>query len=439
MKQYPKFGLLASGVFVLTFSNTTQAQSLSENSALSSGEQATATISCFSQVKERVLAGNPRLKSESALLRSKHAQTRQAALFPNPVIALEAENFGGNQSDDNMEYTAGLSQLIETAGKRQARTELAKAHAKAFEIRRDITIAEIVADARVAYAEVIAAKSLLALSKDEVAIRRKAKRLISRKFHHGGALQFEVDKADVSLQSAQVVRDQRVQELQVAKRKVASLWGANTSDLIFSAHELRLDDPEAELFTPNVQAIPGVAYAHAKREAATKSAELQHSLAVPDVTVSAGYRRFDATDEHAFVADISVPLPVFDRNQFATKRAREKLRASQFDLANTQVEVNTELSSRRDRLRLQLRERELLEQRLLPQTEKVLSSATEAYRLGRISYLDYLDAQKTYLERRERLVTVTLSAIRNQVAIQKLDGTLLERLTQMDQGECHDR
>ncbi len=377
------------------------------------------------------------MKRESALLGSLRAQAQQAALLPNPVITFEAENFGGSHSDDDVEYTGGLSQLIETAGKRRARTLLAKANADAFELGRGIATAELLAKARVAYAEVIAAKSRLALSEKEVAIRRKAQRLISRKSSHGGALRLEVDKAEVALQSAEVVRDRRVQELQIAKRTLTSLWGANGSDVVFTNQVLRLHKPELELSPTDMHRIPDVAYATAKREAATKSAGLQRALAVPDITVSGGYRRFDATDDHAFVADIAIPLPLFDRNQFATQGADERLKASQFDLANTQIAVETELKSLRDRLRLHLRERKLLRQRLLPQTEKVLASATDAYRLGRISYLDYLDAQTTYLDRRERLVTVTLSAIRVQVAIQRLTGTLHERLTLMDQGECH--
>jgi len=333
-----------------------------------------------------------------------------------------------------------LAEAVQTTtwkGKRRVRTSFAKAKADAFEVRRDITTTEVLANARVAYAQVIAAKTLLALSEKEVAIRRKARRLISRKSSHGGALRLEVEKADVSLQTAEVGRDRRVQELKVAKRTLASLWGSETSDWKLATDELRLHDPETELSATHTEQTPDVIYATAQKESAEMSADLQRALAVPDVTVSAGYRRFDATDDHAFVADISIPLPLFDRNQFATAGADEKLKASQLDVSNTRLTVNTELESRRDTLRLLLRERKLLQQSILPQTERVLNSATDAYRLGRISYLDYLDAQTTYLERRERLVTVTLSALRNQVEIQRLNGTLLERITQMDQGECH--
>ncbi len=437
MKQYPTFGVLASGLAVLAFVNSAQAQNLTPEDSPVAGQQSRAAIECFAQVKKRVLAGNPQLKSQAATLRSLHALTQQAALLPNPVITFEAENFGGNRSGDDVEYTGGLSQLLETGGKRHARTSLARANAQAYELRRDIATAEILAKARIAYAEVIAADRRLALSEKEVAIRREAKRLISRKSSHGGTLRLEVEKAEVSLQTAEVVRDQRKQESKVTKRALASLWGSNQSDLIFTTRELQLHGAESELLVVDAGKSPDVAFATAKREAAEKSVDLQRAMAIPDVTVSAGYRRFEATDDHAFVADVSIPLPLFDRNQFAADGAEERLKASQFDASHARTTTNAQLETLRDRLLLLLRERKLLKRSVLPQTEKVLTSATDAYRLGRITYLDYLDAQTTYLERRERLVTVTLSAIRNQVEIQRLTGTLLKRINQMDQGECH--
>lgn len=371
------------------------------------------------------------------MLQSLQAQTQQAALLPNPVLSFEAENLGGNRSENEREYTGGLSQLIETGGKRQARTSYARANAHAFQVRRDIVMTELLAEARVTYAEVITAKARLALSKKEVEIRKQFQRLISRKSFHGGALRLEVDKADVSLQTAEIVRERRKQELRVAIRKLASLWGAEQSNLTFAANELSLDDPEAELSFPTTKVTPDVAHARAIREAAEKTTDLQRAMAVPNVTVSAGFRRFENTDDHAFVANVSMPLPVFDRNQFAVEGAGERFKASQFDVSSTQTSVNTELESLRDQLRLLLRERKLLQISVLPQTEKVLRSATDAYQVGRISFLDYFDAQTSYLEHRERLITVTLSAIREQVEIQRLSGTLMKRIAQMDQGECH--
>lgn len=437
MKPYPTSRLLASGLLVLTFINATQAQELSPKNSSSNNPNSSTAIACFAQVKERVLAGNSGLKSQTAMLRSLNAQTQQASLLPNPVVSFEAENFGGSRSDDDIEYTGSVSQLIETGGKRRTRTSFANATAEAFALRREIQTAELLAKAQVLHAEVLAAKTRVSLSEDDVAIRKNALQLISRKSSHGGTLKLEVEKAEVSLQTAKVVRDQRRQELQSAKRALVSLWGGDQADLKFAAHELRLHDPERELIVSDGLAIPKVTYASAKREAAAKAADFERALTVPDFTVSAGYRRFDATDDHAFVAGVSIPLPLFNRNQFARQGADDELRARQFDVANTQTAVNAELETRREQLRVLLREQQLLQQRVLPQTERVLSSATDAYRLGRINYLDYLDAQTTYLERRERLVTVTLSAIRNQVTIQRLSGTLLERISQMDQGECN--
>ena len=439
MKQYPVIGLLASGIFVLTVVNAVQAQGSTSENQPAVVQPPRNEIACFSQIKNRVLAENPHLKSQSAVLRSLRAQSQQAALLPNPVLSFESENLAANSSDIETEYTGGISQLIETGGKRQARTSLAKAIANSFAIRRDITKLEILEKARTGYAEVIAAKTRLALSEREVEIRRQFQRLISKKSSHGGALRLEVDKADVSLQTAKIVLERRKQELRVAKRNLGSLWGTKQLHLTFTEDELMLIDPEAELASAASRETPDTMLAKAEREAAEKATEVQRAMVVPNVTVSAGYRRFDSTDDHAFVANVSVPLPLFNRNQFGVDQVKEQLSASEFDISNTQIAVEVELENLRDQLRLLLRERRLLQQKVLPQTEQVLRSATNAYRIGRISFLDYFDSQTSFLEHRERLVAVTLSAIRNQVKIQRLNGTLVEKLNQLDKGECDER
>ena len=53
--------------------------------------------------------------------------------------------------------------------------------------------------------------------------------------------------------------------------------------------------------------------------------ELEKSFRIPDLTVSVGPRRFEETGQSAWVAGISLPIPIFDRNQGAR-------RAAEFDL-----------------------------------------------------------------------------------------------------------
>ena len=151
----------------------------------------------------------------------------------------------------------------------------------------------------------------------------------------------------------------------------------------------------------------------------------------------AGVRRFDATNDHSVVIGLSVPLAIFDRNQFAVEGAERLTEASRFETAETEVKIRADAQKLQNRLEQQLREREVLMSRILPVTKRILTAATKAYQRGRVSYLDFLDAQTTYLERRERLISVTASALHDQVAIQRLRGSVSKRIKQME-GTCNE-
>ena len=394
-------------------------------------------IRCFSQVKELILERNLKLRSGLASTDSSRLQARQEALRPNPVLKFQAENFGGTTDAEQPQYTAGISQQIETGGKREARSLLAAARTESVKAQVKVKNQQLLAQARIAFAEAVAARQLLALARQEVSVSEEALRLIERKTSYGGALALEADKADIALRSARLKLRRQKHEFIEAKIALASLWGGDPSRLDLSKQSLSLHLPEKEINASDMRASPRLSQARAERHLAARASDLERTNSIPDVTVSANYRQFEQDDGHAFVAAVSVPLQLFDRNQFATKSAESALQSSEFDLKDTEIVLGTSLNELKGHLELLIEERELLEEEILPRSRKVLSKATEAYQSGRISYIEYQDAQESYLGRKEQLIEITHSALTTQVEIQQLSGTLSERLKEAEQEECN--
>lgn len=395
------------------------------------------SVTCFSHVRRRVLARNNRLKKNAEILRSLKAQSRQVGLLPNPVIEVEAANFPTNPSNNGTEITAALAQKVELGGKRSARVERSNAQVKVLKLQTALAKANLMATAWGHYIDAITANSLLNLSSQEVSIRERALQVISRKSDFGAALPLEVQKARVAVESAKLMQSQRQQSLQSANQMLASLWGGNANEVAFAETELLVDRPELELTPFSAGESLDLAHVRAKHQEAERNLELERVQAVPDITAMAGVRRFDATNDHSVVIGLSVPLAIFDRNQFAVEGAERLTEASRFETAETEVKIRADAQKLQNRLEQQLREREVLMSRILPVTKRILTAATKAYQRGRVSYLDFLDAQTTYLERRERLISVTASALHDQVAIQRLRGSVSKRIKQME-GTCNE-
>ena len=121
---------------------------------------------------------------------------------------------------------------------------------------------------------------------------------------------------------------------------------------------------------------------------------LQRALGSPNMTVGAGYQRNFGAD--AFVFGVTVPLPIFNRNQGAVARADAErrqaanlARAAATDvLLDVQQAVNTVDITR---ARVQYIEREYLQ----PARES-RDIVLAAYRLGSANLMDYLDAQRAF-------------------------------------------
>jgi cobalt-zinc-cadmium efflux system outer membrane protein len=135
-------------------------------------------------------------------------------------------------------------------------------------------------------------------------------------------------------------------------------------------------------------------------EIALREAEfaLARSTAFPDVTASLGVRHFAENDDNALVAGLSVPLPVFDRNQGAVaaavaRRSEAERRKAAF-LARQKAHFQAAYNA--------LKRAEIsvssLDDRIIPSAQSVFSATTTGYQAGKFSLIDLLDAQRTLFE-----------------------------------------
>ena len=50
--------------------------------------------------------------------------------------------------------------------------------------------------------------------------------------------------------------------------------------------------------------------------------KLQRANRIPDLTVRAGYRKHNETDDYAFIIEAQLPIPIFNQNQGNIAKAR---------------------------------------------------------------------------------------------------------------------
>jgi cobalt-zinc-cadmium efflux system outer membrane protein len=191
-----------------------------------------------------------------------------------------------------------------------------------------------------------------------------------------------------------------------AKAQLANLWGGSESD--FTIDEVDFDNISKEEISEG-QLIEGFlsapdALALAALEAQAKSTyELEKANSLPDPTIGFGARDFRESNERAFVASFSMPLPVFNKNQGNIIKAQNQL--TQVAYSN-EAKLNALKMQALNSLRvMKLAERQISDLRdsVIPTAEKALKETRAGYDKGKFPYIEIADAQQTLFEARFNL------------------------------------
>jgi cobalt-zinc-cadmium efflux system outer membrane protein len=131
---------------------------------------------------------------------------------------------------------------------------------------------------------------------------------------------------------------------------------------------------------------------HAVVEQARAKLSLDQSQAHPDWSVLWGYKR--TAGFNTLMAGVSVPLPLFDRNQGAIASDSSELERAQALLRAILADVQTEVAAALGQLRRRYAMLSHMRQRVLDQAEESFRISLAAYQEGGADLLRLLDAQR---------------------------------------------
>jgi cobalt-zinc-cadmium efflux system outer membrane protein len=142
---------------------------------------------------------------------------------------------------------------------------------------------------------------------------------------------------------------------------------------------------------------------------------VEKSRRIPDVTVSMGVKKNGETGSNQAVVGLSIPFPMFDRNQGNILEALRRTDKARDELAATEIRLDGELAQAYERLSTARQEAEALQRDILPGAQSAYDAATTGFEFGKFNFLDVLDAQRTLLQARSQYLR-TLSEAHNAAA-----------------------
>jgi outer membrane protein, heavy metal efflux system len=354
------------------------------------------------QALEEAEARSPALVAARADVEAARGRLRQARFRYNPTLNVEVENFAGTgpySGFNGTETTVSVNQRLDIGGRRRARMTLAEAQLAAQEYRFAIARAELGRQVRDLFAFGIAARDNLALARENEGRARELSRIARELVDAGKEPPLRGMRADAALaQATAALRAAEADEVN-ARRSLAALFGVDTPPAELSGSDL-LAPPR------NVDAMATLDVRLAEAERVIADAQLRQARAEGrlDPSVGVGVRQLRETGDRALIASLSVPLPVFDRNQGNIAAARSEIQSAEARrnrvLANTQAEI----ANARAALAAAEARVIALEGSGIGQAREALRLAQLSYRAGKSSLIELLDAQQAYASTQAELI-----------------------------------
>lgn len=342
-------------------------------------------------------SSSPNLRQASAEIEMARGEWDQAGRYPNPVLTSGSQQLNAGQS----QYLALLSQEIVTKHKLDlqqcaAERALYQAELKFLRMRFDLLTA-----VRQTYFANLAAQKRVEVLTRLVEIARKSQEA-AQKLQDAGEgtkgdtllLSIELEKAEVALENAQTAQAAWRRQLAavVGQRalRIEGVSGLLTVPLDQFAQQIAVDDY-----------VPYNAEVQIAEQEITKSQFLARRADVepfPNVTVQSGYM-YQVEPLHNYgVLQVSIPLPLWNRNQGNRYAAQAAVSRSIETVQQVQNDIARQMADATGRFRQADQQVRRFEERILPQARESVSVSQQGFQQGQFDFLRLLQSQRALVE-----------------------------------------
>lgn len=363
----------------------------------------------------------PILLEQAAYVRAAQADIQQARVYLNPSFSGTVENL--NTNADTVQHTGMLTQPFEIGGKRAARIEartkalsVAEATDKQVQIQYAAELASSYGLAEAMNARVKVAEQDISRANDDL---RAAKALVEA----GKEAQLRVSQAQANVATAEALFQSASANLVEAMERLSALSGATSTYSGLSANLTRQVVQSIKPTSGDIADSPAILRARAEREAYQAQVKVEEKRWIPDVSLSAGIRRFEGSSDNAFVIGFSSNIPVFDQNRGGIASAMEKAQAAESRLNATILETG---AARRSALaQVNASERRLSAAHAGEQAaDQAYQLAKTGYEAGKTSLIELLLTRKSLTDAKLTTIDASFTLVKSLAALAAAEGRI---------------
>jgi len=392
------------------------------------------------QVVEYSLQNNGELKAFREEVGIREAGKVRAGLLPNPTLEMEVSTGALTGSSAENSVSLGVSQEFLLSGKREKRLSLAERELEMYRFQLAERERVLRIEVKTAFYDVILARQRVGLAERGIALNRQLMEIAGERLAVGDIPELELNLVKVEFARSQGARSEIANVLNQYRAKLWTLMGLPAGEPPEIAGTL---EPEAAMTMALVDLKqlalgkrPDLKALEAEKGRGDADIALARAEATPNLTAGLALKRDTTAIEvgglegkdtaYTIGFKLSMPIPVFDRNQAGVQEARTRRDSTDSRLVATRKGVEREVESAYAGFQNASHVLSLYRSGIIPQLEENLKLTQEAYRLGEIGILNVIQEQKKFFEVNERY----LAALHDrQAALVNLETAVATELT----------
>ena len=348
------------------------------------------------------VARNPRLAKATFAIDAAQGKYAQAGMYPNPVLAVAADELGDRTGPVGIITAPQVSQELVTGNKLKLSQAVAAREVDQAALALLQERYAVVGTVRAAFYDLYALERRVAVLDELVAVAADAVKTGRTLLDNNQIARLDLLNLEVELARFRSLAESAKREVPEARKRLAAVAGdprlaAGPAAGPFDDVPLYDHDRTRDAVLATHPEVRSARVAVDRAQAAVRRAEVEP---VPNVTVSTGYTYQGQNKSNDWLLGVSAPVPVWNRNRGNIRAAKAELGAALQDVGR----VENDLA---DRVAVALRAHaaavtlaDEYRREILPRAEETYRLSLGAFKGGQFEYLRVIQAQRAVAEAR---------------------------------------
>jgi cobalt-zinc-cadmium efflux system outer membrane protein len=344
--------------------------------------------------EQTALANHPQLAAAWQAVQAAEGRAWQARRYPNPHFGVASPQLAGSES----QYNAFISQDILTGRKLQLDQSAACYEVEQARLALVRARFEVLTGVRRTYYQSLAAQQRVAVLADLARLAARSQQIGEALLKGGEGTRTDTLLLEIELQRAEAAHQGAIAILEAARRQLAAASGLPTmpvgelrGDLAAPSLQVELDRAGPEAAMLNAQT--GIASVGVDRARVLLDRAIVEPY--PTFNVMGGYQRQLIGVEDQGIAQVTMSVPLWNRNQGGIREAEANIGRAEAEVRRVQLELSQQAAEAVGRYHSAIAQVTRYEREILPRSRESVTLTQRLYEQGELDFLRLLSAQKT--------------------------------------------